>query len=62
MEPVKARVQLFGDRKRGDQVQVSFPDPISAVAAGQIVGIWNGDQCLGSGTIERTQCADETTG
>lgn len=54
MQPVKGRVSLAA----GNEVQVEFPDPVGAVAAGQIVGVWRDDQCLGSGVIDRTLCTE----
>jgi len=36
---------------------VDFVEPVGAVAEGQIVGVWRGDQCLGSGVIGVTECA-----
>jgi tRNA U34 2-thiouridine synthase MnmA/TrmU len=37
-------------------VQITFDEPHKAVAQGQIAAVYDGDHCLGSGTI------DETTG
>ncbi len=37
----------------GDAVTVSFPEPKSAVAAGQAVVFYHGDEVLGGGTISR---------
>lgn len=50
MEPVPGRVSVDGGR-----VSVDFEAPVGAVAPGQIVGVWDGNRCLGSGTIEETK-------
>lgn len=31
---------------------VEFPEPVLAVAPGQVLGLWKGDWCLGSGVIQ----------
>ncbi|EJT50951.1 tRNA (5-methylaminomethyl-2-thiouridylate)-methyltransferase [Trichosporon asahii var. asahii CBS 2479] len=49
MEPVPGRVSVEG------RVRVDFDKPVGAVAEGQIVGVWDGDRCLGSGVIEETK-------
>ncbi|KAL7423912.1 hypothetical protein Q5752_001497 [Cryptotrichosporon argae] len=43
----------------GSGVRVVFDTPLAAVAPGQVVGVWDGEQCLGSGEIARTVCADQ---
>lgn len=50
MEPVPGQVSTEGGR-----VRVDFNKPVGAVAEGQIVGVWEGDRCLGSGVIEETK-------
>lgn len=50
MEPVPGRVSIEDGR-----VRVDFEQPVGAVAEGQIVGVWDGDRCLGSGVIEETK-------
>lgn len=50
MSPVPGTVSLDGDR-----VKVAFETPVGAVAEGQIVGVWKGSQCLGSGVISETK-------
>jgi tRNA-uridine 2-sulfurtransferase len=44
----KVRVQLMDDNK----VKVIFDEPIRAVTPGQAVVFYNGDECLGGGTID----------
>lgn len=43
-----------GERSSLGQVRykIEFQEPVLAVAEGQIVGLWKGDWCLGSGTID----------
>jgi tRNA U34 2-thiouridine synthase MnmA/TrmU len=43
---------LFIHRWDDGDVLVTFDEPQKAVASGQIVAIWDGDWCLGSGTIK----------
>lgn len=35
-------------------VQITFDEPHKAVARGQIAVLYNGDHCLGCGTIDET--------
>lgn len=46
--------------KADPSVRVTFPEPVTAVAEGQVVGLWDGDMCLGSGIIEGTRTKAET--
>jgi tRNA-specific 2-thiouridylase len=47
-EDHKVTVQLMDDHK----VKVIFDEPIRAVTPGQAVVFYNGDECLGGGTID----------
>lgn len=38
---------------------VDFPEAITGVSPGQVIGLWDRDWCLGSGTIRETRCMDE---
>ncbi len=44
----RVKVQTLGDGK----VKVTFEEPIRAVTPGQAVVFYNGDECLGGGTID----------
>jgi len=44
----QVRVELLEDQK----VRVVFKEPIRAVTPGQAVVFYNGDECLGGGTID----------
>lgn len=48
-EDSKVTVQLMEDNK----VKVIFDEPIRAVTPGQAVVFYNGDECLGGGTIDK---------
>jgi tRNA-specific 2-thiouridylase len=58
---VKAQLRAHGDevsvtaRLDGDQVQVEFTEPTSAVAPGQAVVLYDGTRVIGSATIDTVQ-------
>lgn len=60
MAPEPAYVRVDSERCVTDSngrsdcsgIRVMFPRPIPAVATGQVVGLWDGDKCLGSGVID----------
>lgn len=35
-------------------IQIAFDEPLKAVAQGQIAALYDGDHCLGCGTIDET--------
>ena len=39
-------------KEEGGGYEVKFKEPVLAVAEGQVLGLWRGNWCLGSGTIE----------
>jgi tRNA-specific 2-thiouridylase len=41
-------------RWTSNAVQITFDDPLKAVAQGQIAALYDGDHCLGCGTINET--------
>lgn len=51
MTPVPATVR---QRWTSNTVQITFDEPHKAVAHGQIVVLYDGDHCLGCGTIDET--------
>ncbi|CAK5269657.1 unnamed protein product [Mycena citricolor] len=50
MPPVQCTVTSMHD----DAVRVDFDEELKGVAAGQVVALWDGDWCLGCGTISTT--------
>ncbi len=48
-----------GQLRADSSVTVSFPGDVYAVPEGQVVGLWDGDMCLGSGVISGTRTSDE---
>jgi len=49
-DAVPCRVQL-----QGGGIRVHFDEPVTAVAMGQVVALYNGDVCLGSGVIDHAE-------
>jgi len=41
-------------RWTSNAVQIMFDEPLKAVAQGQIAALYDGDHCLGCGTIDKT--------
>ena len=41
-------------RWTSDGIQITFDEPLRAVAQGQIAALYDGDHCLGCGTIDET--------
>lgn len=44
---------LFFSGETEDSLQIDFDDKQKAVAPGQVAAIYDGERCLGSGTILR---------
>lgn len=50
MQAVPGRIKL-----KDDDVLCHFRDPVKAVAEGQVLAVYDGLECLGSGVIIRTE-------
>ena len=52
---IKVTVEILDDQK----VKVTFHEPIRAITPGQAVVFYNGEECLGGGTIDKVFKNDE---